>query len=376
MRAIHRVASVLAFAVYTLLFVEVFIRIFDPQTIEPRYITGAPWGVRHNIPGAIYVHTTPESTAHFSINQQGMRDPRNFAFAKPPGLCRVEVYGDSFFMGYEVEREQGYAAQLEQKLKERGYTVEVLNLSVSGFGQAEMLKTYEAFGRRFGPDLVVVSWHDTDVDDNVRAQLYKVQGKNLVAYKPTYLPMVSTQDWLSRHWLYTEIADHSHAYAFFREALGARAKTLLASVRKQEAAGPEDTEAAAEAPSTRKPEQAALELSEAIWNKFQDEVMADQAQMVVVEIPKRIDRSTYVSMLAKLPPTFWGHFNVVSPLAEFQRMAAGRPEIYYEKGGARHFTPLGNSVAASLTADEIARSGQLSRCREPRVAQQDRHPRP
>src|SRR5690348_17107097 len=113
MRAIFRLASVVALLVYTVVFVEVFIRIFDPQTIEPRYVTGAPWGVRRNIPGVTYVHTTPETIAHFSINHQGMRDPRDFSFSKAPGVCRVEVYGDSFFMGYEVQRDDDYAAQLE-----------------------------------------------------------------------------------------------------------------------------------------------------------------------------------------------------------------------------------------------------------------------
>ena len=45
-RAVRRALLCIALLIYSVLFAEVFIRIFDPQAVMPRYITGTAWGVR------------------------------------------------------------------------------------------------------------------------------------------------------------------------------------------------------------------------------------------------------------------------------------------------------------------------------------------
>ena len=92
-----------ALLAYTLLFAEGFIRLFDPQAVMPRYITGTPWGVRGNIPHADYWHHTPEVDVEYRINGQGLRADRDYPLAKPPGVCRIAVFGDSFFFGLEAD---------------------------------------------------------------------------------------------------------------------------------------------------------------------------------------------------------------------------------------------------------------------------------
>ena len=57
---LRRVLLGVGLVLYTLLFAEGFVRVFDPQPLMPRYISGTDWGVRGNIPHARYWHHTPE----------------------------------------------------------------------------------------------------------------------------------------------------------------------------------------------------------------------------------------------------------------------------------------------------------------------------
>src|SRR4051794_17076478 len=129
-RRTRKLLIAFALALYSFVFAECFLRILDPQPILPRYVTGTAWGVRGNIPNARYWHRTAEVTVEYRINAQGMRADRDYPLAKPPGVCRIALFGDSFFMGYELALEDTFAAKLEKRLNARGVTAEVLNFSV------------------------------------------------------------------------------------------------------------------------------------------------------------------------------------------------------------------------------------------------------
>ncbi len=124
--------------VYALFFSELFLRYLSPQALVPRYVTAAPWGIRGNIANAVYRHHTPEVDVELRINPQGMRDNRIFPQIKPQGTCRIALFGDFYFMGFEAELEDSIAYQLEQNMRSAGFRVEVSNFAVSGFGNAEM----------------------------------------------------------------------------------------------------------------------------------------------------------------------------------------------------------------------------------------------
>ena len=218
-----------ALLAYTLLFAEGFIRLFDPQAVMPRYITGTPWGVRGNIPHADYWHHTPEVDVEYRINGEGLRANRDYPLAKPPGVCRIGVFGDSFFFGLEADLKDTFAAALEARLRAMGIQVEALNFAVGGFGTAEMLQTYEQYGARFDPDVVIFSWDISDLNDNVRSNLFRLQDGRLERAQAAYLPAVGFQDMLMRHAAYRFISDHSQLYTFIRERVSTLAKKRLVS---------------------------------------------------------------------------------------------------------------------------------------------------
>ena len=363
---LRRLLIVIGLAAYTFAFAEIFVRIVEPQLIMPRYVSGTAWGVRGNIPNARYSHHTPETSVEFRINSQGMRADREYPFKPLAGVCRIAVFGDSFFMGYELDLRDAFPAQLEGALSRRGIRAEALNFSVSGFGTAEMLRAYEGYARKFEPDLVLFQWQSSDLDDNVRAGLYRLEQGRLVVAATSYLPAVELQDYLMEFWVYRTLADHSHLYAFFRERLGRFAKEFLADLRRGRHAAAVDTTLAPLAPvaaSAVNVETSGREvLAAAILRRAQDEVAGDGRQFAVVEVPDQLGATTFGSSWARLPPQSVAGIPVVLPLSSFDTLAATGERLYFDRGSF-HLTPPATRVLADLAAEQLTRIGLPERCK-------------
>lgn len=352
-------ATVVALALWTLAFGEIFLRLLAPQAIMPRYITGTDYGVRGNIPGAVYRHETPDVSVEYRINAQGMRDDRVFSEAKPAGTCRIAMLGDSYFVGYELALEQTLQHQIEARLKADGYRVDVLNFAVSGFGTAENLRTYQARARRFAPDLVLMQWQVTDYDDNIRAGLYRLKDGKLAKGVDHFLPGVAAQDRLMRIGLYRLIADHSHLYNYAREQIGWRVKQLLA-LRAKQATGPAENEVEQ---NSYMISQAQVDLSAALLREARAEAMRNGARMLVVDIPNRTPERVFGSSYDLMPADVKRDLAPVDVLPAF-RAAVKDPavDLFFDHG-ARHLTPLGARLMAEEAVRRIEQGGALTQCR-------------
>jgi hypothetical protein len=358
-----------ALLVFTLAYAELFVRIFDPQPMMPRYVTGTSWGVRGNIPDAQYRHNTPEVDVEMRINGQGMRADRDYPVVKQPGLCRVALFGDSFFMGYELDYDDTYAVQLEKMLRQHDLNAEVLNFAVSGFGTAEMVRTYESFGRQFQPDLVIFQWHSTDPDDNVRSNLYRLHDNHLLATGASYLPSVKLQNALMRSSIYTFVADNSHLYSVIREQTAVRVKSLLEKVRQANATASVGDENSPEKENIESLDSGvtapySVRLSEALLRHADQTIRAENRGFLVVEIPIRVNPTTFRSSIAVLRKEQLGNLEVVSPLASFRSMASPAAKLYFERGQG-HITPLAVQQLVSVTVDAVIRDGKLRSCPSP-----------
>jgi hypothetical protein len=360
-----RALRFLALCLYLLIFAEVYLRVLAPQAIIPRYVTGAPWGVRGNIPNAQYWHYTPEVSVEYRINSQGMRADREFPLAKPAGTCRIAVLGDSFFVGYELDLRDTFTTRLEERLRAAGFQAEVLNFSVSGFGTAEMVRTYEGFARRFDPDIVLFEWHYTDPDDNVRAGLYRLDGARVQPANDTYLPGVRIQDALLRSSLYRLIADHSHLYAFARERIAISLKDLLVKVRARLS----DT-VAEEAPTAPPPasepgaqpkDDLRTRLAAGLMLHAQELIQREGRDYYVVEVPRRVSRTEFKPSIDVLPADVRARLQIISPLSALKAAAHPDTKLYYEEGHG-HFTPAGVELLVRETQQVIQRSPRLGAC--------------
>jgi hypothetical protein len=69
------------------------------------------------------------------INSHGLRDVEH-EYAKPAGVYRVLVLGDSFIEAMHVPLEATFGRRLESELAKTGRRVEVVSAGVSGYGTA------------------------------------------------------------------------------------------------------------------------------------------------------------------------------------------------------------------------------------------------
>jgi hypothetical protein len=361
-----RGAAFVALVAYTLVFSEIFVRIVDPQAVMPRYITGTAWGVRGNIPNARYSHHTPEVDVQYRINAQGLRADREYPLAKPAGVCRIAVFGDSFMFGLEANLEDTFSDRLEKTLRSRGIAAEVMNFAVGGFGTAEMLQTYEQFGRQFDPDIVMFSWDLSDLNDNVRSDLYRLEDGRLIRAHATYLPAVGVQDFLMKYRLYRFIADHSQLYTFVRERLNVLLKRRQLDAQKSRLGA----EAAADAEEGAAPvatdvdelqHKNKIDLSAAILEHAHDEITASGREFYLVDIPARVSRTEFSSPLDVLPDSIRSEISVVQPTPAMRKAARPDLRLYYERG-LGHLTPTGIGIVVREAAQVLEASPRLESC--------------
>jgi lysophospholipase L1-like esterase len=100
-----------------------------------------------------------------SINSDGLRD-REYTVAKPPGVYRIMMLGDSTTFGWGVRHEDTAAKFLERKLNGHlppGYNkVEVINTGVGNYDTVQEVTYYETIGYKYQPDLVVLVFFIND----------------------------------------------------------------------------------------------------------------------------------------------------------------------------------------------------------------------
>ena len=94
--------------------------------------------------------------AHPDVSSQGLRD-REYALAKPEGVQRILVLGDSVTFGTGVSRAETFPKRLEQKLRRSGKQVEVINAGVNGYTAYNEVHYYLAEMRKYQPDVVLLA---------------------------------------------------------------------------------------------------------------------------------------------------------------------------------------------------------------------------
>ncbi len=91
-------------------------------------------------------------------NSLGYRDVEH-AVAKPPGVYRIVVLGDSIAAGLRVDRfEDTFPPLLGRLLTAEGLRTEVVSFAVSGYNTQQEVETLREKGLRYQPDLVLLEY--------------------------------------------------------------------------------------------------------------------------------------------------------------------------------------------------------------------------
>lgn len=350
MPRLKRLILVIGMVLYTLGAAEVFLRIFNPIPLIPRYVVATDLGIRGNQPNATYWHVSPHYRIQMRTNSKGIRSDREIPYEKPAGVKRILLLGDSFGMGYEVDLKDTFLAQMEENLQKAGIPCETINLSVSGFGNAEELIILREEGLKYSPDLVVLAWHSTDYVDNIRSGLFVLEEGQLVRKNPTYLPGTRAQEILYTIPGYQWIADNSQLYNFAREQAAVRTKSFLATLRKK------PVQNAEESPTKTR---AGTDLAVALLREIQRESLASGAQFMILDIPAPAAEGSFMSTLPK--QEFLEGIPVYSPIEDLLKHQ-DKP-LYWKEHSHRHFTPEGTRIVGlglAKTAQGLFTKRELS----------------
>ncbi|MCY2961860.1 MAG: DUF5989 family protein [Planctomycetota bacterium] len=114
----------------------------------------------------------PDTTAHkktsefditIATNQFGLRDDPMTSAAKPAGTKRVLVLGDSFALGYTVDRDDLFVDLLERWWKAEGRPLDVVNTGTEGWSTDQEAVWLEKNGAAFQPDVVLLFPYENDL---------------------------------------------------------------------------------------------------------------------------------------------------------------------------------------------------------------------
>lgn len=309
----------------------------------------------------------PQFGTTASFNSAGMRD-REHALDKPAGVYRVLVLGDSFMEALQVEFEASLPSLLEHSLAERtGKRIEVINAGVSGWGTGDALRYLSEYGLRYQPDLVLVAMTlHNDVDDNLRAEWFALQGDSLVERRRFQM---STSRYRVVQ-LKAFLASRFQTYQLWRKVRRRgdirRVGTLLDEHIIQLFRAP---------PSERIV--SGYRLTELLLQRMDSVSKANRAGMAIVLLPLRVQLtdSSFAEFVrtagvadSEMPPEKPQRFmtaagqrlgvSVIDLLPAFRQWtAAGRPPLYLEHDG--HWNSTGHRLAASTVMEGLLGLGVL-----------------
>jgi len=124
---------------------------FDPKT---------GWS---KVPGKSIVRRVAGEKIHFDINANGLRDDPGVGPGKDPGTLRVLMLGDSFVLGYTVNRPDLFVDQLEGWWSSEERRADVVNTGTEGWSTDQEVAWFLENGKAYQPDLVLLFPYENDI---------------------------------------------------------------------------------------------------------------------------------------------------------------------------------------------------------------------
>ena len=264
------------------------------------------------IAGANRRYITPEYDIHERINSKGLRGPE-LDYAKPSGVYRILVLGDSFTEGYTVVEDEIFTEVLRRDLETRwgAGAVEVVNGGTGGYSTDQELLFFRGEGRRYAPDLVILAFVENDVWYNAQPAyprapkpLFALRGGELVVSNLPVPELATAPDrspaetpgnaW---HRARVFLGQHSALYTFVRDRVKGTHWLHATAIGLGLADPPDDLDATIDMPDAcqvfrREPTPAveqAWSLTEALLRTLRDEVERSGARFMVVNVPPSFD---------------------------------------------------------------------------------------
>ncbi len=133
---------------------------FGPQPTINEFHDKLGWAKR---PEADVDRSTNEFDINFKINRYGLRDDEDLGKSKKPNTLRVMMLGDSFVLGYTVDRHDLFVDQLEGWWASEERRVEVINAGTEGYSTDQQALWFHHYGMEYQPDVVLIFPYLNDI---------------------------------------------------------------------------------------------------------------------------------------------------------------------------------------------------------------------
>ncbi|MBI3825310.1 MAG: SGNH/GDSL hydrolase family protein [Candidatus Rokubacteria bacterium] len=175
----------------------------------------------------------PIRGVEYATNSLGLRD-REYARAKPAGVFRIVMLGDSFTEGYTLALEDTVAKRVERALGSGACAgrYEVINAGTGSYSPILEYLLLKHVALALHPDLVVLNFDMTDVhDDWIRTRIARLDADGRVVAVPSrplqeaamLMPPLALPSWAGVLRPLERAANHAAVYQVIRKSsLGAR----------------------------------------------------------------------------------------------------------------------------------------------------------
>lgn len=267
------------------LFFPIYAPQFVPEKVNEPFIAFDPeLGWFHKRDFTAWIESKEYKTRAY-LNRRGTRG-KLYDYAKPEGVRRILILGDSLAFGLGVNDDETFPAVLEETFRENGEAAEVINLGVNGYGTVQEFLLLDREGMKYRPDIVVVAFFlGNDIINNISGYEYG-HYKPFVTLEEDWLiyenyPVEEKSDFKKdapipvpryKLWLPFKdfLRDHSYTYIFLRQRYDYLMHRLGLRGDHEVASDPEN-----------------LEMTERVFLKMKSYCDARNMELVVLIIPTR-----------------------------------------------------------------------------------------
>lgn len=300
-----------------------------------------------------------------SFSSAGLRDTEH-AIAKPNGVFRIALLGDSATEGMQVPLSSTYGKQLERILNEKrfvkGKSIEVINFGCSSYSNGQELLQLEHNVLPYKPDLVILMYNRGDFVENIRDprtlkaeprpyfyrnETGELQQDNAVleANKHIFTPQPLV-DFFRRNSRIYGILQHLNLALSLNEPLYAKIKGTL--TKKLDRAG------AATLANYKQtyPIQDVWQVTESIVRKTKETCKQNDAQFMVVCFPNIVCDKDYTAQIKRLSEMSGQENFFFSDLTYIYMRSKDPKELFLKY----HFSSAGHQLAAQSIEKQLATS--------------------
>jgi hypothetical protein len=322
----------------TLLLAEITVRIFAPQSIVPRFVESAPWGIRKVIANVDATHQTDEYRYRYRTNSQGFRGTKEYSLNPKEGVYRIVVQGDSVTLGYGVKDNETYSQVIEDMLRKKGINAEVINMGVSGFGTAEELIQFNNVAKKYKPNLVILGYFQNDDKNNHVSKLYEVKDGTLQRKSEEFQPGIYFRDRISSIPFYNFLSQNSHLLTFFRNYFSSYIWRQL-------------SEQVPDNVKSKKSNEKASLLTQLLLNKYIEDVTTSGTNLILLDIVNKRFQTDFPQNIIVNE-----HTKIVETSSEFMKAKENGIKLYYDVDS--HPIAAGHQFIAKILTAKIMNSMQ------------------